>query len=1251
MKIDKITICNLTSLEGEQIIDFTKEPLRSAGLFAITGDTGAGKSTILDAVCLALYNHAPRLDNVERLQGDSWKKNEDRAQAIQANDVRNILRRGCREGYCRVEFTATDGARYEAGWSLRLKRTGTYDSVVRSLRQLSPRRETVPEKEVAARIPEIIGLDYTQFTRTVMLAQNSFANFLRARRDEKSALLEKLTGTEIYGRISQKIHELTDQARRSVEDLKNVITGILHDRLQPDELAELNEKRTLLSASAESAARKGQLVARQLKWYDDFDAAAALVKEREAEDATAHRQYVGLRSEELLLNRYDSLLPVQSLYQQIVLRRNDIEEAKRQEDAAAQQIAAEEKLLQQTAAQLDTARERVNDAERQMAQRRPVISHGHALTGQITEIEAQLHKAEEQVARSARSLEEHSSRLAAKREQTARTLQELEQHQLHQQALSVHRLMFDKFDLVKDKLTVLTTETHRNEELHKRYVDLQKKQSDLSATSESLEKKQQADEARMAALKSELLIHRQTNQGHDSVELQQRFADNRNRLLGLERAQALWRRISLGYEAIEDKQAELKRHELEQEQTRKDLERAGTELKVSEETYNRLNVALTLSQSENIVQLRKQLKEGTACPVCGATHHPYHTETERELGELLTNLGKEFKEISDELAGRRERFAALQQQLAAGEARLRAERQNLDEQEERQRADVEEWQACADLDPSFKDCSASVNRDARRLMIGLLTDNTKRAVEEARTDLETFNYHQQHINRLNEAISALDTQMADDHTYLDSLRTQFQIASASAADTEQAMQLSDRSCDELYTDLDEMVTLSGWFSEWKNSPDNFRLRLSALYRDWQQTCRELEGCQRSEALLREEVKAAEHNEGEARRAAQQAAETRDAILETLANKRQELVRLFGDGTPEKEEERLQGEIDKARTAETQTRAAHEAAAGKLKLLQGTQRNLAEGRATKQRELRDRTEEMDQWILRYNGAHSPVQFAELDAIFTDRRDWKALRDRIHGLKEAVALADSRLDAARQALLKLQGAPDRPSDEADETRERLTETAAKLKDEEAQLREQLGQINLRLRAHETCERKAAAYDGRLSAARADRDEWNRLDQLFGSADGKKFREAAQHYTFRYLVDHANYQLRQLSPRYELRAVPDSLTLEIIDRDMFDQHRYVYSLSGGETFVVSLALALGLASLSSEGLSIGSLFIDEGFGNLDHDSLELVMSALSNLENTQGRKVGVISHTDQIRSQISPQVRLVKLPAGGRSRIEIG
>ncbi len=239
MKIEKITLCNLTSIEGEQTIDFTKEPLRSAGLFAITGDTGTGKSTILDAICLALYNRAPRFDDAERIPKEELGNNEDDGtKNIQASDVRNILRRNKKEGWSIVEYATTDGARYEARWYLRAKRTGNLDDVKRSLRQTAPVVREIESKKIDEEIVRTIGLDYMQFSRTVMLAQNSFANFLKARRKDKSELLEKLTGTDIYGRISKKIFEKCKDAKSTVNAREYEIKGLLHDFLCPEALAE-----------------------------------------------------------------------------------------------------------------------------------------------------------------------------------------------------------------------------------------------------------------------------------------------------------------------------------------------------------------------------------------------------------------------------------------------------------------------------------------------------------------------------------------------------------------------------------------------------------------------------------------------------------------------------------------------------------------------------------------------------------------------------------------------------------------------------------------------------------------------------------------------------------------------------------------------------------------------------------------------------------------------------------------------------
>ena len=1250
MKIEKITLCNLTSIEGEHVIDFTKEPLRSASLFAITGDTGAGKSTLLDAVCLALYNHAPRFDNAERVVGIDLKNQECGAAQLQTGDVRQILRRGQKSAFSKVEFSTPDGALYEAGWYMRVKRTGNYDTVTRTLCRLSPKKEKFPEKDIDTHIVNIIGLDYLQFTRTVMLAQNSFSNFLKAKRGEKSALLEKLTGTEIYGEISKTIYQQCDQAKRDYEALENEIKGVFTNRLEPEELAETEERRNLVQATITTTTQQYKIVETQRQWYVDNQQSEENVLRCEKDFNMAHKAYIALRAEELQLERYDDVLCAQPLYKEIMVRKEDINNIKAAENGITHRLEEERRQVEQTRMSLEGFINRSAEAELRLTQRRPVINRGHVLNGEITEAREQLRKSAEEFRNAQQIFEQRHKQYLNKQESYKNIQKDIERYQLHLQALSVHKLMFDRIDLMKDKLSVFNTESRQNAESHKKMLGLQKRQKELAVSRENVEKSQQNNLEKLSTLKSELLIHVQTNQGHDSSQLQQRFADYRSRLISLEHAATLWHRISTGYEEVSEKKAALNRHIAEQDQINKSIIRTQREAEVLDEAYRRLNVAFTLSQSENIVQLRHQLKEGTACPVCGATHHPYHTETERELGELLNNLEKEHTEAAEQLAAKQELLATLREQLATGSGRIHAEKENLEEREQQQLIDVEEWKTCVHLDSTFVDCSASVNRNARRLMIEMLSDNTRRALSEAEQELNTFNFHQQHINRLNEELNTLNAKITNDQAFLEDLRTQYKIVSASIDDLQHTLQLSDRTCTQLYTDLDEIITLSGWFTEWKNNPDGFRMRLTNMYLDWQNTCKNLDEYQRSEAILTEEIRSAEANETEAGRQVSRLREAHELATQTLNNKNQEYNQLFGTSTPEKEEEILQKQIDAARAKEVEARTIAEAAADRLSQSQGTYQNLIESRLKKQEEYRVKASDMDMWIRHFNGNHSPVQMQELDAIFSDKRDWNALRRHIDEHKKTLTLKQHNLEAAREELLRLQSAPIRPNKEEGETAEVLKEYSEKLQEKLEQLREDLSKINMKILAHENSLTIAASYEEKRQKAKNNYEQWSSLNSLFGSADGKKFRELAQSYTFSYLVEHANYHLRQLSPRYELHTLPGTLTLEIIDRDMFDQRRYVHSLSGGETFVVSLSLALGLASLSGNNLAIGSLFIDEGFGNLDQESLQLVMDALSRLETTQGRKVGVISHTSQIRSQISPQIRLIKLPGGGRSTIEI-
>ena len=164
----------------------------------------------------------------------------------------------------------------------------------------------------------------------------------------------------------------------------------------------------------------------------------------------------------------------------------------------------------------------------------------------------------------------------------------------------------------------------------------------------------------------------------------------------------------------------------------------------------------------------------------------------------------------------------------------------------------------------------------------------------------------------------------------------------------------------------------------------------------------------------------------------------------------------------------------------------------------------------------------------------------------------------------------------------------------------------------------------------------------------DNWSKINEIIGSSDGKKFRQIAQEYTLENLLTYANLHLKDLTNRYRIERIPNTLGLQVVDQDMGDEIRTVYSLSGGESFLVSLALALGLASLSSSKMKVESLFIDEGFGSLDPNTLNIAMDALERLHNL-GRKVGVISHVQEMTERIPVQIK-VRKKASGKSLVEI-
>ena len=274
MKFIKLEILNLASLDraGGEVINFEEGVLGESTIFSIVGPTGSGKSTLLDAICLALYNRAPRYprkkkdkDKMEILgTPDEGEKNR-----LSPKDCRNILTRGKKEGYSKLTFLANNGNVYRAEWYVKFK-TKNYDDAILSLYKLTSKKgQTVEEEADWNELPTIIGLGYDQFLRTVLIAQGSFANFLTASEDDRYQLLEKLIGNEeIYTKIATRISKEKDEATRAFDEINANFAAVDKDIIKDqNELDALTTRIAILDEEDRNVKTELGKIAESLGWY------------------------------------------------------------------------------------------------------------------------------------------------------------------------------------------------------------------------------------------------------------------------------------------------------------------------------------------------------------------------------------------------------------------------------------------------------------------------------------------------------------------------------------------------------------------------------------------------------------------------------------------------------------------------------------------------------------------------------------------------------------------------------------------------------------------------------------------------------------------------------------------------------------------------------------------------------------------------------------------------------------------------
>ena len=1134
MKFLQLEILNLASLDkqGGEVVNFEEGALGESTIFSIVGPTGSGKSTLLDAICLALYNRAPRYP---RKKGDKNQNIEIFGEAdanennrLAPTDSRNILTRGKKEGYSKLTFLANNGSIYRAEWHVRFQRV-RYENAKTSLYKITRNGEQLTE-EIADwnELPNIIGLDYDQFLRTVLIAQGSFANFLTAKENERYELLEKLIGCEeTYTNIATEIKKAKDKAVDAYNQMAASVEAVKQNLLNDEELAQLQEEITLLEKAEKELDSQLKAISENLQWYEENDKQTKQIAIYQADMEQAANAIKDIQAQIIRLQLHDEVQPAVNLLQEVERQIQSIHNQEEEILKSEAAIKSKEVSITESEHTLSYLKEVVNKAQEQLEKAMPVIAEARALK---TKMEAAMPNLKEK--KEALELAQKENLTAQKDvEENARNIQKWEaETEKANLALKTTQEEIAKQKQVLYEATQAAEQAWETEKSKTAGQNIEELQTQKSAAEKKLQDVQQA---------IKVVAHL------DSATTEKQKNEERIQVLGKRNAEIDEALGKLSIEALE------------------------------KETLTLRN-AYTLMVSEKWEIHRANLTEGKPCPLCGSTTHPYHTDN-RQFEEATTELSQLLKAKEDLL-----KLQQKQEKDLSGERKQNdGEVQTLQKQQKKLSGEIatyeEEWKALIAQYPKIPKEEAEL-----KSLLPIYEDKAK----EATGKLSLFNKIQKEIERL--------TQLKDK-------AVKDEVAYESKAST--ILNNAQESTSICATKLAEHKALTtNLISQEKNKKEAYEKALQA----WNNTKKEMEEwqAQYQQMLNGEEPDAAEQRLTAAKDEATKAADDQNE------------------------------NINKLKAELANSKGSH-------------QTMLSQNKTTKET-LQTKEKELDLWIEEYN---KQLEEKSIEPPFIDRNtiremlhsaeDWNAIRREKDEKEKAVASTTAlyqNAEKAHQQHLEHQPA---------QTRDALL--AIQQEYQERSQRNELIAANARMQNHQEAVKQLGDKAEALKLVTQEKDDWTAITDAIG-ADGKTLRKIAQCYTLSFLITHANQEIRKFNSRYELQQVKHSLGIRVIDHDRADDIRDTTSLSGGETFIVSLGLALGLSALSSRNISFENLFIDEGFGTLDPDTLATVIDSLAMLQSSQGKKVGVISHTDTMSERITTQIRIIKNGSSGSSHIEI-
>ena len=1091
MKILSLRFKNINSLAGTHEINFKADAFSREGIFAITGKTGAGKSSILDAISLALYGKTPRV-NI-------------------STEENAVMTRGENDCYAEVSFETGQGT-WISSWKQEKNKNGNLKPVQRTIANLQGQIIADKVSTCKDKIVELVGLEFEQFTKVILLAQGSFAAFLQADKNDKGALLEQITGTEIYGEISKKVFERCKLEKEKLDHILLVFDTI--KLLTADEILDLQRENEATITQKNNIEKEHSANIHAKNW---------LIELKQLQDQ---------------LNTAQISLPEQN------------------------------KQLQEAATLLEEAKNKHTHSKAALTHQEPIFKAVRDLDTKISLKQNELNPILQKVEVVESDLKSEQHKLQQLQTQYQENTQLLEQEQVW----SKHNQFLD----------TLTTQFGVIEQAHlsvqKQQIALEKVTSEYQGLIQHYEEVKKNERVSHEAFVS---IETKLQEANQALELKNAEL---NQILG-GKPLSVWQAdkaaiTTFGMELkalIEQEKIVINLHKEQQEAQGKIDSYLKTQLDLQgslQEKNERIELLKeNIKVTENNVMLQKafisledhraHLKDGEACPLCGALEHPYALGNLPMLGDQEVALSKSKNELA--------KYESERNLVQIKLAEIGSDQNQLTKFLEKSSLQLKDHhQKIQEHLHNLREIKPDLNIPSGPDKIDWLLDLLSKKQSEFKsidqtisraliTEIGLKEWRDVSIPNLSKEKQSLE------QTYTE-LNKQLELAQQQLKNREEQIQLLQSKLQEEQSLLDQQL------ANYKASDLNaLRKQLDA----WQKNQLSIQALSKQLLILANDLKVSENTIANL---SKNLAEL-DASKQKLTLEKQSLeakrIELFENKNVDAEENLLKAAIQTAETS-----------------LNGFEKSYQDLKISIEKNL---------------------------AIINEKE-----KELTH--KRALQLTDKSQEALELAI--------------EDGKQKLDALSIKL-----------GSILQTLSSNEEKKQELGTKQIEKENQQKVYERWSILSELIGSSDGKKYRNFAQALTFEQLIVLANIQLRKMSDRYQLvrsKEADKPFDLSVVDLFQNNESRTAQNLSGGEKFIISLSLALGLANMAGKNVRIDTMFIDEGFGTLDSDYLDVALSALSSLQS-EGKMIGVISHLSELKERIATHIEV--LPKGnGHSTIRV-